>query len=64
MALATRLPIKAVAKPTHGPRIIPSIGSKYILQLRQSSKDDKYNTECKAAKTLTSAMFFDELFIV
>jgi hypothetical protein len=34
-----------------------------MLQLRQSSKDGRYNTACKAAKTLTSAIFFDETLI-
>jgi hypothetical protein len=39
--LAVTLPMKAAEKPAHGPRTIPSIGSKYIAQLRHSPNEGK-----------------------
>jgi len=48
----------------YGPRITPSMGSKYMLQLRQRSTDHRYSMACKEAKMLVTATVFDETLIV
>src|SRR4030042_2509659 len=58
IALATTLPMRAAEKPAQGPKTIPSMGSRYIAQLRHKPNDIKYNITCNAAKTPTKAMFF------
>ena len=48
---AIELPKNAARKPILGPRIMPSMASKYIPQFRHNPKDTKYKTTCNAAKT-------------
>jgi len=46
--------------PANGPRMIPSIGSKYMAQLRHKGDGMKYNIACRDANTPIRVMVLED----